>query len=276
MKLSISSLYLSMLHIIPILLRKKSNYKKHYKLIFFIMIFRCLGVTMGMHRLWTHKSFNTTKIIKIILLFICNSTGEQSVIDWSSNHRMHHRYEETDISLDPYSIKKGFLWAHMFSFFFKKSKKYKDVQNKVKTELKNERSNFDNKILNFEDKNYVILLIITGIIIPTLSFQKYYKNGLITSFNSAILCKLITYHCTWSVNSFAHLVGEKPYNKEHTSVDNHLVSLFTSGEGYHNYHHTFPKDYKASKNLRCLNLTGLVIFLLSKVNLTWDLIESKV
>tara|TARA_Y100000389_G_C17408156_1_gene489259 strand:+ start:770 stop:1396 length:627 start_codon:yes stop_codon:yes gene_type:complete len=206
---------------------------------------------------------------------LCNSTFESSVITWTTNHRMHHRFEETNPNLDPYSITNGFMWSHITTHFYDKNSDiyYDSNYSKILLELKGERSEFDNLILDFEDKYYTILILITGIILPTMLFQKYYKDELLTCFVSSTLVSIMVWHSTWSVNSFAHLIGDKPFNEEHTAVDNHLVSLIAFGEGYHNYHHTHPKDYKASEDLCCFNITGIIIYVLNKLNLTWDLIE---
>ena len=271
-------LFIIGMHSIPIFFRKECKFKKHFKLIIILWYLKCISITVGMHRLWTHRSFNTTRLIKVILMILCNSTFEGSITDWTTQHRMHHRFEHTDPSLDPYSITKGFLWAHIITHFYdkKSDKDYNANYNIVLQELREERSRFDNILLYHEHKYYNFLMFINGIILPTIIFQKYYQDGLASSLVSTAIVSLITWHSTWSVNSFAHLIGDKPFRKEHTAVDNHLVSLITSGEGYHNYHHTYPKDYKASRNLFCFNLTGIIIFLMSKLNLAWDLREANI
>lgn len=264
-----TTLFIITIHLIPVVFKNYCKFKKHFILIVILWSMKCISVTMGLHRLWTHGSFDTTRLIKIILMILSNSTFESSITKWTTYHRMHHRFEKTDPSLDPYSITKGFLWAHILSHCY--NKKLGKIFNVVRQELRDERSEFDNILLDFEDKYYNFLSLISGIILPTIFFQKYYNDGLISSFVSTTIVILMTWHSTWSVNSFAHLEGNKPFDKKHTAVDNHIVSLISFGEGYHNYHHTYPKDYKASKNLLCFNLTGIIIFLMSKLNLAWDL-----
>ena len=269
-----NSLFVSFVHLFPII---TSNYFEINQLNMLIVLwgFKCIGVTTGMHRLWTHQSYNTYPIIKLLLLTSCNSTFEGSVKTWTIDHKMHHRFEESDRQhLDPYSIKKGFWWAHMLCHVFIKSDEYKLEAKKVERELYNNRNTFDNIIIEFESKYYFQLAFFTGIIIPTLLFKFiYYNHSIISCLYSTILLILVTYHCTWSINSFAHMIGDKPYSTKHTSCDNHLLSIFTFGEGYHNYHHSFPKDYKASHTLQGFNITGLFIFLLYKLDLAYDLRE---
>ena len=82
---------------------------------------------------------------------------------------------------------------------------------------------------------------------------------------------LVNLHVTFCVNSFAHWKGFRPFNKKILPVNNHLVSLISMGEGYHNYHHVFEYDYKTSETLFCINPTGWVIWSLSKCGLASNL-----
>ena len=267
-------IFILTIHILPIITYNYFEITQLNSLIVFWAM-KCIGVTAGMHRLWTHQSYNTYPKIKLILLGLCNSTFEGSVKKWTINHRMHHRFEESDRQyLDPYSIKKGFIWAHIECHLVKKSNEYILEAKKVEKELYYSRNNYDNIIIEFENQYYFSLTILTGIIFPTLIFKLlYYNHSIISCFYSVIISILLTYHSTWSINSFAHMIGNKPYSSKHTSCDNHILSLFTFGEGYHNYHHSFPKDYKASYNLKCFNVTGWLIFLLYKLGLAYDLKE---
>ena len=275
MKISIpNTIFISFIHLFPIL---TINYFEINQLntIIALWAIKCFSITAGMHRLWTHQSYNTYPKIKLFLLASCNSTFEGSVKKWTIDHRMHHRFEESNKQyLDPYSIKKGFWWAHTVCHLVKKSDEYKLEAKKVEKELYYTRNNYDNIIIEFENKYYFKLALFTGIIYPTVLFKLiYYNYSIISCFYSTILTILFTYHSTWSINSFAHMIGDKPYSTKHTSCDNHLLSIFTFGEGYHNYHHSFPKDYKASQTLKCFNITGWIIFLLYKLNLAYDLKE---
>lgn len=71
---------------------------------------------------------------------------------------------------------------------------------------------------------------------------------------------------TWSINSFSHVLGMKPYDKNVSPCDNPYTSFFTMGEGWHNYHHVFPWDYKAAELGRySLNWTVAVIDFFAKI-----------
>jgi stearoyl-CoA desaturase (delta-9 desaturase) len=235
-----------------------------------------MGITMGMHRLWTHESYKTNKFMKILYAIFCNATFEGSIQDWTSNHRMHHRFEETNPDLDPYSIKKGFLWAHILAHCHMRSDKFNEEVAKIKQELIKSRESFDNKLIDFEHKHYVILTFFIGILLPLLLCKFTHPSSTIMScFYSVVMSIVLTYHATWSINSFAHLIGDKPFITEHTSCDNHLLGLITCGEGYHNYHHAYPKDYKAACSLGTVNISAWCISFLHKIGIVKDLKVAK-
>jgi stearoyl-CoA desaturase (Delta-9 desaturase) len=245
--------------------------RTHLPFIIFLWAMKCIGITSGMHRLWTHASYKTNKFIKLILLTICNSTFEASVQEWTINHRMHHRFEESNPELDPYSIKGGFLWAHIIANCIYKSEQYNKEADKIKLELELERSDFDNKIIRFEHKYNFGSSLFTGIILPFSVLKLYTGDTGLSCLYSVVLSILSTHHCTWSINSFAHWMGDKPFVTKHTSGNSHLLSLFTFGEGYHNFHHAYPKDYRASHTLFGCNVTGWIITIMHKLGLAYDL-----
>jgi stearoyl-CoA desaturase (delta-9 desaturase) len=82
---------------------------------------------------------------------------------------------------------------------------------------------------------------------------------------------VLSYHITWSINSLAHYWGSRSYSKEQTARDNYLVALITVGEGYHNYHHTFPADYRNGIRWFHVDPGKWLIWMLSKIGLAWGL-----
>lgn len=90
---------------------------------------------------------------------------------------------------------------------------------------------------------------------------------------AVVVRMIVLYHATWCVNSLAHWVGSKPYEKSIYASQNFFVSFFALGEGWHNYHHVFPWDYKTSEfgGSSNINLTSFIIELCSKVGLAYNL-----
>ena len=276
MKLCISRvIYFIAIHLF-LLVGFKYFDKKHIPFILIFFSLKAMAITMGMHRLWTHETYKTNKCMKILLAIFCNSTFEGSIKEWTSHHRMHHRFEETNPELDPYSIKKGFLWAHVLAHCYNKDDDFQEEVAKIREELRESRESFDNKLIDVEDKYYEILAVFTGVLLPILICKLLYSDSTVLScLYSVVVSIVITYHATWSINSFAHLIGDKPFVTEHTSGDNHLLGLITFGEGYHNYHHAFPKDYKSAYSLKTLNLSAWCLSFLHKIGIVKDLKVAK-
>jgi len=82
--------------------------------------------------------------------------------------------------------------------------------------------------------------------IPVYCWNELWWTSFLFTFAARYITSL---HCTWFVNSTAHMFGAKPYNEKIAPVDNIMVSFGTFGEGYHNFHHTFPWDYRAAEGL---------------------------
>ena len=205
---------------------------------FFIFIISGLGITVGYHRLWCHRSFEATPLLQWILMLMSCSAGQGQSLQWCKTHRTHHRNE--DLFTDPYSISKGFWFAHIgWLLQYPNEETQKEID---KTDISDLT---DNTVLQFQKKYYVFLWIIISFILPLL-ITKLWNETITNALFSTVIRVVISLHSTWCVNSLAHMYGDKPYNSEIRPSENLFVSLITFGEGWHNFHHTYPKDYRAS------------------------------
>lgn len=225
-----------------------------------ILFFAILSITGGYHRLWSHKSYKANPLLELFYMIFGTTASQSDVITWAKYHRTHHRNEDKDG--DPHNINKGFFHAHAGWLLFPWSEKVKDEVSKSDvSDLEN------NKILKFQKNNYIILWILITFVIPILicSLWGDVKNCFYLTFIRIV----IVLHITWSANSLAHSIGEKPYNNDLTATENFLISLLTFGEGWHNYHHSYPKDYRASEKGK-YNPTTTFIDLTKKLGLSKD------
>jgi stearoyl-CoA desaturase (delta-9 desaturase) len=204
-----------------------------------IFIISSIGVTVGYHRLWCHKTFEASPFLQWLLMIFGSSAGQGDAIWWSKTHRTHHRNE--DLMTDPYSISKGFFFAH-FGWLCQ----YPDIETQKEIDITDVSDLENNNILAFQQKYFVYLWVIISIIIPIL-ICKLWNETFINAFFSTIIRIVLAFNSTWCVNSLAHMYGDKPYNNKIEPSENLFVSLITFGEGWHNYHHTYPKDYRASE-----------------------------
>jgi stearoyl-CoA desaturase (delta-9 desaturase) len=217
-----------------------------------------LSITVGYHRHFSHCNYKTNRFVQFLLLFFGAGAFEMSAYDWSSLHRDHHRYVDTND--DPYSIKKGFWYAHIgWMIFWKHTINYYNAKDLQK-----------NKMLMHQAKYYTLWAVFSGIILPVaLGALTGHALG---AFIIAVCMRLVfVYNATFCINSVCHLWGNQPHGQADSSRDSWAVSLLTFGEGYHNYHHTHPTDYRNGPLWYNFDPSKWVIFTLSLLGLAWSL-----
>ena len=216
---------------------------------------------MGYHRFYSHRAYRLNKLVELVLLFFGAMAIEGSVLRWSFDHRQHHRFVDTD--KDPYSINKGFWYAHVLWLF----EKQQPVDEKVVPDL------VKNKLVMFQDKYYGILMALTnGLVILILGFI---FNDFFGAFVFGFLLRIfLLHHCTWFINSLAHYWGSRTYSKEFSAVDNYIIALLTFGEGYHNYHHVFSSDYRNGVRWYHFDPSKWLLWSLSKIGLAQQLTKT--
>ncbi|GBP22734.1 Acyl-CoA Delta(11) desaturase [Eumeta japonica] len=198
--------------------------------------------------------------------------NSDSVIDWARDHRMHHKYSETDA--DPHNATRGFFFSHIGWLLVKKH-----PQIKAKGHTIDMNDLWADPVLRFQKKYYLLLMPIVCFILPTW-IPTLWGESL---WNAYFVCAIFRYtyvlNVTWLVNSAAHKWGDKPYDKNINPVETRPVSLVVLGEGFHNYHHTFPWDYKTAElGHYTLNISKLFIDIMSMIGWAYDLktVSSKV
>ncbi|KAN0088013.1 hypothetical protein V8E55_006634 [Tylopilus felleus] len=191
------------------------------------------GMSAGYHRLWSHRAYKATRTLEYVLAVLGAGAIEGSVAWWARNHRAHHRYTDTD--LDPYDARKGFFYTHIGWMLFKLRRKPGPV------DLSDLRSN---PVIAWQHKYYLPLAFLVAIVTPTC-VAGYgwgdWRGGFVWA---AMLRVVLIHHSTFCVNSLCHWIGEKPYDDKHTPGDHPFTAFVTMGEGYHNFHHQFPMDYR--------------------------------
>lgn len=190
-----------------------------------------LSITMGYHRLFAHKSFEAHPALEWILLFISSGAFQGSALKWASDHRIHHKYEDTE--KDPYSIKKGFWYAHMGWMMT-----HKAVSLPISApDLEK------NNLIKFQHNNYLACAIFVGYAMPLL-VGWLLGNAFLGIVIAGGLRIFLTQQSTFFVNSLSHTLGKTPYCVDKTAKDSLIVAILTHGEGYHNFHHKFQFDYR--------------------------------
>ena len=217
-----------------------------------------LSITAGYHRLYSHRTYRTNSYVESVILFFGAMAGQGSALRWSFEHRLHHAHVDTDD--DPYTIKKGFWYAH-FLWILEEPRK---IQERVVSDL------IKNKLVMFQDRYYPYLMVLTNMIV--FFVVGVLLNDYLGAFFIAVMTRMFfLYHFTWFINSLAHTWGDKPFSQEQSAVDNYILSLLTFGEGYHNYHHTFSNDYRNGIRWFHFDPTKWLIWTLNKLGLAHGL-----
>ena len=215
-----------------------------------------IGVTLGYHRLLTHRSFKAPKWLEY-LLSLCGALAlHGGPIKWIATHRVHHAF--SDRPQDPHSPKRGFWWAHMLWLFA-----YDDVLDHPTSYWRYAPEFANDRVHQFLNKTHALQTFLLGGLLYALGGWSFVIWGVFVR-------TVFVYHSTWLVNSAAHIWGYQTFQTNEGSRNNWWVALLTYGEGWHNNHHAYPTS--AAHGLRWweVDLTYLTIRLLAILGLAQD------
>lgn len=235
-----------------------------FQVLLFVAFFFATGlsITLGYHRLFSHRAFQASWPVRFLTLVFGAAAFENSALLWSADHRRHHKYVDGDE--DPYDISKGLFHAHIGWILFKLQT---DTPLEVVKDLQKDR------LVMWQDRNYVLIAVASGFILPTLLGALWGGwSGALGGFLIPGVARIVTVqHFTFCINSLCHWIGRRPYSSNCTARDSGIMALFTFGEGYHNFHHTFQHDYRNGLKPWQFDPTKWTIWLLDKVGLAKSL-----
>ena len=224
-------------------------------------VYAQLGVTAGYHRLFSHRAFQAHPAVEIALMLMGTAALQGSVKWWARGHRVHHRY--TDTELDPYSSKHGFWWAHIGWML---------VHPKVDLRIAMDTSDLKaSRWLEWQHRHYLWLGPLMAFVLPSVVAGIGWNDFLGGLLYAGILRTSCNQHATFCINSVAHWFGDSTFGDRLTPRDNFFATLLTFGEGYHNFHHHFPQDYRCSSSHLHFNPAAWLIQALSCAGLTHHL-----
>ncbi|KAJ6221870.1 hypothetical protein RDWZM_000415 [Blomia tropicalis] len=233
---------------------------------YLLLLLGSIGVQAGAHRLWAHRTYKANFGARLFLS-LCHVVALQNdVYEWSRDHRAHHKFADTDG--DPHDSTKGFFFSHVGWLLVRK---HSEVKRRGKTL---DMSDLERDgIVMFQRRWYIPMVALFWGLIP-MAIPVLCWNEL--PFNSIFICifsrYVIALNLTWCVNSWAHMFGNRPYDKRLFAVEASIRHLLM-GEGFHNYHHTFPWDYSASElgSMDVFNPATAVIDFFHWMGWAWDL-----
>jgi len=234
-----------------------------------------LGVTVGFHRLFTHRSFKTNRVLRALLAVLGSTAVEGPVIEWVATHRKHHCF--SDRPGDPHSPHTdhgsgwrgallGLAHAHVGWMF-----RGKDMANprRYAKDLLADRD------LRFISRTFP-LWVVAGLAIPFglgVVIGDSVKTGVTALLWGGAVRMFVVHHVTYSINSLCHFFGSRRFRTGDESRNLLWLSLFSFGESWHNNHHAFPTS--AAHGLRRWEIdpSALVIGALEKLGLAWNVVR---
>jgi stearoyl-CoA desaturase (Delta-9 desaturase) len=224
----------------------------------FFLIANGVSITGGYHRLWAHRTYEAHWLLRLFFMIFGTMSLQNSAFAWCSGHRVHHLNVD-DVDRDPYSIKRGFWFAHIGWMLHDYPSGQKDFSNIA--DLRRD------PLLQFQHRFYVPLVLITNIGFP-LAAGWLVGDIWGTFLLAGVLRLVVSQHVTFFINSLAHMWGSRPYTDENTARDNPVLAFVTYGEGYHNFHHIFAHDYRNGVRWWQFDPTKWIIASLQYVGLT--------
>lgn len=199
----------------------------------FLYLFNMIGITAGYHRLWSHRSYNASRPLEYFLAIAGGAAIQGSIQWWARGHRSHHRYTDTD--LDPYGAHLG-LWHTHIGWML--------VRPRVKPGAADTSDLRRNRVVTWQHRWYFYIAFFFGLIVPACVPGYLWSDWRGGFFYAGCLRLTFVHHSVFSVNSIAHWLGETTFDDKLSPRDHFITALVTLGEGYHNFHHQFPMDYR--------------------------------
>jgi len=198
------------------------------------LVFNGIGIGSGYHRLWSHRAYEANGLLRVFLAIAGGMALQNSILVWCIRHRFHHR-DVDDNDKDPYSIGRGFWFAHV-GWMIKDYESGK-LDWSVVPDLQRD------PVVTWQHMFYLPLVISTNVGLPLL--LGWMAGDVFGVFLLAgVLRLVVSHHVTFFINSLAHMWGSRPYTDENSARDNWFLAIVTYGEGYHNFHHLFQSDYR--------------------------------
>jgi len=233
-----------------------------------------LGITVGFHRLLTHRAFETVPAVRAILTVCGCMAIEGPPIEWVANHRKHHTY--SDQEGDPHSPHVNFaggvlgslrgLWHAHLGWVFGGG---------MANEARYAPDLLADPVVRFIDRTFA-LWVLAGLAVPFgLGFA--ITGGSIDGALTGLLWGgavrvLVLHHVTFAINSLCHFFGNRDFDTTDRSTNLAWLAPLSFGESWHNNHHAFPRSARHGLGRRQLDLSAILIAGLSRVGLAWDVV----
>jgi len=245
-------------------------------IVFLVLYILCgLGVTVGFHRLFTHRAFATTRWLRFTFGVLGSAAIEGPVISWVADHRKHHAF--SDKEGDPHSphvdhgvglrgALRGLAHAHVGWLFIhtQRGAKRRYAPDLIK-----------DPVVSFVDRTFIIWAV-AGLALPFalgVAIGHTLKAGLTGLLWGGAVRVLVVHHVTYSINSLCHYFGRRSFATGDESRNLSWLALFSFGESWHNNHHAFPTSAAHGLRRWQIDPSAMVIRMLEKLGLAWNVVR---
>ena len=241
----------------------------HLGILIAMYLITALGITVGFHRLFTHRSFETRPAVKAIFGVLGSMAAEGPLLRWVAMHRRHHQH--SDRHDDPHSphvhgdgwlaTLKGLWHSHVGWIFLPDAP---DLDRYVGDLHKDELLRSVSRLFP--------LWVLLGLLLPALlggAITLTWTGALLGFVWGGLARIFLVHHVTWSVNSVCHLWGSRPFDSHDESRNNAIVGFLAMGEGWHNNHHAFPTSARHGLRWWQFDFSYWVIRILERLGLAW-------
>ncbi len=214
------------------------------------------GIGLGYHRLHTHRSYKTPKLLEYFFAVCGTLTLQGGPIFWTALHRIHHQHSDRDG--DPHTPRDGKWWSHMlWTIFGEELHGDVEVLGKYAPDL------MKDPFYRVLSKYHWVPLVVLGLALLAIGGLPWLLWGV-------FLRVVFGLHCTWMINSVTHIWGNRRFQTRDDSKNSLWVALFTFGEGWHNNHHAYPTSARHGMTWSEVDLSWMQIKLMSWLGLAWD------
>jgi stearoyl-CoA desaturase (Delta-9 desaturase) len=234
-----------------------------------------LGVTVGFHRLFTHRSFKTSRALRGIFAALGSAAIEGPVISWVADHRKHHTF--SDEQGDPHSphVGHGGGWRGTLRGLFHAHMGWLFIHTERGAKERFARDLIDDPVVSFVDRTFLLWAVV-GLAVPFA--LGYAIGGTLVAGLTALLWGgavrvFLLHHFTYSINSVCHVFGRRQFATDDESRNVFLLALPTFGEAWHNNHHAFPTSAFHGMRRWELDPSAVVIWALERLGLVWDVVR---
>ena len=214
------------------------------------------GIGLGYHRLHTHRSYKTPKLVEYFFAICGTLTLQGGPVFWTALHRIHHQH--SDKHGDPHTPRDGKWWSHMlWTIFGEELHRDTEIMGKYAPDL-------------MKDRFYQVLTRWHWVPLVVLGLSLFAIGGVPWVLWGVFLRVVVGLHCTWLINSATHLWGSRRFNTSDDSRNSFLVALITFGEGWHNNHHAHPRSARHGMTWWEVDLSWMQLRVMQWLGLAWD------